>query len=661
MRARTLLVACLAAAPAAAHADTFHATRSEALVERAHRVRVTVGRRHAALEVERDVWNGGERADQATFFLHPPPGGVAVRLRTRAIVDGAPRWFEGDLLEAEEAARRYHELTGLGGYYPKDPALLSWRSQDLLALQVFPCPPAQVKTVGYTLVAPSRYEDGRYVIALDAMGTEGLPAIATLRAEEGAGELFVDGERWAGGSLVLDREHQVSVGAPFREALAGALASVPFGPSRALGEWQVEARPRLSSVPEGARVVVVVDLSRSLRDGAREAAASAARAYLAHFEGKGARAAVVGFGRRARALTRGFVGLADAAAALDTSRFAPENGSELGLALSLADSLLTRVSPGPRRIVVVTDLLTRVGLEPEALRGVVRSGAVVHVATVEPGDDALERDDADPWAEVPRATGGVLFRASASTDAANEAARRGLFEEWARPRWIDRLRVTAPGLPEEEAVLDGSLAEGAGIERLFVADRGVPFVLVEGELWSAPVRRTFAPDDAHGSLWSALVLGSPLLGGLDEREMMTLARRGRAVSPVTSYLAIEPGVRPSTEGLDEAEARGVGFGTGIGSARFKGASMRGGGASTFDPSRWLCDALAGARARCGVAEDAPALELDVATTLDEVAGVSAAAGSGDDAKARDCVREEVWRLDLPPAFDEARAVYRITL
>ena len=30
------------------------------------------------------------------------------------------------------------ELTGIGGYYPKDPALLSWRAQGQLALQVFP-------------------------------------------------------------------------------------------------------------------------------------------------------------------------------------------------------------------------------------------------------------------------------------------------------------------------------------------------------------------------------------------------------------------------------------------------------------------------------------------------------------------------------------------
>ena len=40
------------------------------------------------------------------------------------------------------------------------------------------------------------------------------------------------------------------------------------------------------------------------------------------------------------------------------------------------------------------------------------------------------------------------------------------------------------------------------------------------------------------------------MNGLSESEMMVLAKHGRAVSPVTSYLAVEPGVRPSTEGIE---------------------------------------------------------------------------------------------------------------
>ena len=74
-------------------------------------------------------------------------------------------------MEAEAAAKKYEELTGIGGYYPKDPALLSWRTLGLLALQVFPCAPKQPKTVEITYEMPVHYHDGRYHLELPAMGT----------------------------------------------------------------------------------------------------------------------------------------------------------------------------------------------------------------------------------------------------------------------------------------------------------------------------------------------------------------------------------------------------------------------------------------------------------------------------------------------------------
>ena len=40
--------------------------------------------------------------------------------------------------------------------------------------------------------------------------------------------------------------------------------------------------------------------------------------------------------------------------------------------------------------------------------------------------------------------------------------------------------------------------------------------------------------------------------GLSNAEMMRVAKLGRAVSPVTSYLAIEPGVRPSRAGIERS-------------------------------------------------------------------------------------------------------------
>ncbi len=77
-----------------------------------------------------------------------------------------------------------------------------------------------------------------------------------------------------------------------------------------------------------------------------------------------------------------------------------------------------------------------------------------------------------------------------------------------------------------------------------------PALLVQGELWSSPVQARLPSDASRRKLWAALAFGTELLRELTEPEMMTLATLGGAVSPITSYLAIEPGVRPSTEGID---------------------------------------------------------------------------------------------------------------
>ena len=172
-----VLLPALASTPA--RADSLVATRYE-MVERAHVVEMKVDRGFATLVVRRTVANGGPKSDQATFHLDIPPASVATRLRTSgANAQGQTIWFEGELMEAEAAAKKYQELTGIGGYYPKDPALLSWRSQGNLALQVFPVLGQSTKTVEYTLKLPLEYEDGAYRVELPAMGTEAsAPSIA---------------------------------------------------------------------------------------------------------------------------------------------------------------------------------------------------------------------------------------------------------------------------------------------------------------------------------------------------------------------------------------------------------------------------------------------------------------------------------------------------
>lgn len=636
-----------------ARADGFRSTRSPELVERAHTVRIVLERDRALLEVERTLWNGGARPDQATIDILTAPALVPVGLRTAS----GGRWFEGELLPAETAAARYRELTGIGGYYPKDPALLSYRDQGHFALQVFPCMPGEEKRVAYTLVAPTRYRDGRYVVELEPMGTNEVTARAVVRSD--LGPVTVDGAI-PDGPFDLDQGAVLELAAPFAAPVEGRLATQPFATGRVLSSFHLDVAPRLGSVPRGARVVVLLDGSRSVQAPEWEASVGAASAYLAHFGDGASRAAVLTFHRGVAPLTPGFVPIDAARDALGRASLPGKNGSELGTALAAARSLFASAeAASERRLLVLTDLRTRAALEPDEVRRALPAGAVVHVATTGVGTPSLARDDASPWAAVPRATGGLLWHARSSAEADDEPARRATFEEWARPMRIDRVRVTAPGLLDE-ALENESLREGAGLERSAITARWVPYVSLTGELWSRPVTRTLAPDADYGRDWSALVFGTDLASELTEPEMMTLARAGRAVSPVTSYLAIEPGVRPSTEGLEETWGTGQGVSSGhgylAGSHRTRPIYLR----TSVDFEALLRDLLAPEARACGLV--AGTSEVRVESTLDEIVALDARldrAGPGS-AGAR-CLVERAWAVELPPAFDLERRVTTVRI
>ena len=146
-----------------------------------------------------------------------------------------------------------------------------------------------------------------------------------------------------------------------------------------------------------------------------------------------------------------------------------------------------------------------------------------------------------------------------------------------------------------------------------------------------------SPDPAASRLWSALVFGSDLMEELDEKEMMILARHGGAVSPVTSYLAIEPGVRPSTEGIP---LEGTGDRPRRNGRRHhrprqpRDESVSGAGRS-FDHVAWLRKALEPARKRCGYAGRPVTVAIE--TTIDEIVDIPALPADvpGD----RACLRE----------------------
>lgn len=655
-----LLGAAALLGAAGASADTVSGTRSDKLVERAHWIAARLDRGHVELTVRRTLYNGGKRHDQAVMWIDTPPGAVATDLRTLSLLDGRPVWYRAELMEAEAAAARYRELTGVGGYYPKDPALLSWRHPLLLALQVFPVPPSQPKTVEYTLILPTRYHGGRHHVTLPRMGTERLFARLAATQAHAEDALFIDGKQVpAGSGAALSKdETELAIAPRGVPTIGGALASLPIGPGRTVAHLRVEAAPRLAEAPRGAYVVVVVDGSRSFSEQDRRSGIAAAQAAIAHLPE--ARVQVLTFDREVKVRLRGFVPGSQAIAALRTLNVEERNGSHLDDALARADALLAALpSRITKRILAVTDLATRSSLTPERVAPMLKSGAVLHLAQTSWSEPSLLRREDDRWAKVPRATGGLLWSAAGSDDARDAAAMAKVFEEWARPMRLHAFAVEARGVDPGSLGVPDALAEGEGIEDLRFHDRDVDEVKIRGELWSTRVSAVIRPDDAEGRLWAALATGAPEISyRLSDAETMALALRGHAVTKVTSLLAIEPGVRPSTEGLEE-QGFGSGFGRLGGSHHCRPVQMVVGRAG-FDHAAFLREQVEhrlamcnGAGRRARVAIESTTIEI---VDLPEVS----VEGAGHEAIER-CLREATWELLLPAEFRDERKTYAVTL
>jgi hypothetical protein len=636
---------------AGARADTIQGTRFESH-EVAHTVDVRVDRNLAVMVVRRTVANPGDRHDQSIIWIDTPVGSAATRLRSMGVRDGEHVWYEGELMEAEAAARKYKELTGVGGYYPKDPALLSWRHQGQLALQVFPVPPGGLKTVEYTFKLPSSWHDGRYTLDLPEMGTATRKAEATFTPSRAGDQVLIDGRAVQPGEHVtLNHSLHIELVPSAPARVSGGLASIKIARGRALMHTHVEAAPRLSSIPKGAHVVIAIDTSKSMHLDDVQAALSAASAYLSHFPD--AKVEVLTYDRLPHAQLGGFVPVAQARAKLDTLQPVLRNGSHLDAAVAEANALFAKLPAGtPTRLVVVSDLRTRSRLTPELVKPIAaRGGAVVHIATLTTGSDTLSRSDDSDWAPVARATGGLVWTATATTDASQAAERSRVYEEWARPLRLDHFKVESRELAAGTLQAPEVLNEGQGFEDLRIAPVETSAVDVSGELWSRKVSVVLPSDQEEAKSWSALVFGSELMNELNEKEMMVLAKRGGAVSPVTSYLAIEPGVRPSTEGLEESSVGTIGHGSGTGSGQgFGSGHGRLGSRRQFNFLGWLKTQIAQGWATCGGAARKATVELE--TTSQEVVDVpQVAIGQPADAKLESCLREVVWNLDLPADFN----------
>jgi hypothetical protein len=636
-----------------AHADHVAGTRSEKLYETGHEIKLTLDRGWAELVVRRTVQNDGAKHDQAIFSIDVPSGSVATGLRTLGTLKGRPHWFAGELMEAEAAAKKYRELTGIGGYYPKDPALLSWRTPELLALQVFPVAPDDKKTIEYTLLLPTVYREGAYRVSLPGLGTEKLAASIELFRRKRGDSLRVEGAPVRSGHEIktaIGEKAEIALVPKTSEPVSGELAVAQAADRRFVTRFGIEVAPRVSTAPKGAYVVVAIDASRSMTSSEAEAMKHAAAAYLSHLPD--AKVELVTFDRRAHRRYGKFVDASRARLDLSAWNVSQKNGSAVEVALEEAEKLLAKAPSGrARRIVLMTDARGRSSLKPALVKAAVgASGAIVHIGVLHRSWPRLDRDDDHPWADAARKSGGLVWSAAATEASDARDAQRDVYEEWARPLRIDHLALFSSDFPlgAEGEAPPNTLPEGEGYSRSFIAERATSWLRVEGELWSKPVERVLHVDPAASKRWAALTFGNELRESLSEPEMMKLALMGGAVSPVTSYLAIEPGVRPSTEGLDWEGGGGTGFGSGLGRLRM-GATTVSSGTRPLDREKWLRNEIGAGWRACG---GSGAAGVTLETTKAEVVDVTRTSIETPDPVLERCLAEAVWDLALPSEFSE---------
>ena len=181
--------------------------------------------------------------------------------------------------------------------------------------------------------------------------------------------------------------------------------------------------------------------------------------------------------------------------------------------------------------------------------------------------------------------------------------------------------------------------------------------MLTGKIWAEDFRRVVRHSTHFDEATAAFVFSEDEHHDLSEEEMLRVAFKGRAVSPVTSYLAVEPGVRPSWDGL---EGRTTGAGLRLQQSRQAGArEIRAAGARIApDLPAELAPGVRACATKHGLAKGWT-VELDVETTWREIVDVQLSSSHGTDAEA--CITEAVWETRLGAASWAERESHRVVI
>ncbi len=412
---------------------------------------------------------------------------------------------------------------------------------------------------------------------------------------------------------------------------------------------EVDVAKKLSALPKRLSVTFVIDASYTMESRGLDAQFKLIEAYLSHVPNS--EFSLVAYGRHAEVLTPTFVkakNLAKVRARLEAAgKLRLRNGSFLDRGIAAAAPALAP-RKGNQALVLLTDDRLRPAWRTEAALAEIAklpADTIVHVADVAPwGDVDIERDDSNRLFPLAKARGGVFVTASGLEESkASELRPEVLY--LVRPNRIDH--VSVEGLGEESEKLlssdtgaDGDnltvLREGEG-RRWMAQVRNAPRqVTLGGQLWSRPIVFDAKADrEPFNKATAGFVFSQDHDEDLSDAEKFVVASYGNVVSPVTSFLAIEPGVRPSVIGLG-VEGLG-GIGSGLGSRGVLGQKRR----PRID---WIniVDRVQRACAAHGKAE----FSVNLSLQSREIADITLDSKSTNTA-AETCAVEALWKTTLP--------------
>jgi hypothetical protein len=647
--------------PGSAHAGGPQIPGTGAVVELDHAIELSAAPEGATLYVTRTLFNAAPTPAQIDLNVPLPCtttiDRVAIEEHDEA---GQPRWRAAELLDANDAARRWQTwLEGPGEdvqtAVDADTALHVERDDPdcNTQLSIYPIPPMHTRKVSYRVFVPSSYVDGVHQIELPSFDAEGEVAKLNVAGwKDPAFVVEVDGAPLGAAdvSLLGDQGHAISLqrrdaGLGFVRAadldLAGMVSSYPAAtarlepdedPNRLLAAT-FEPPRELASLPPVRRVVVLIDASRSFQEYERAQLQQLAVRYLELLdETMSVEAEVVLFDRRLRRVYHDFVPAKWIAEDLDALQIDADNGSDLDLALAGARELLASptTKAGADWILVLSDLFLRSDFPLEQELAAAASSPVrMHV--VAPPTDKSDFHPGRPdeaWTMIAREAGGMLWYTQGyELDV--------VADELIHPTriWSLRLELALADDSRRDVALADWHDAGETYEWLDSAHEAAPLerAAFVGEVWGQRRAWTAAPTDDDARRTAAL-LATHDEHNLSKAVRSALANYAAVLSPFTSAWAVASFGGPAAAPTDAYLTGGFGG---------RGISVGCGGAIGSSHGRLSArvtveQLVRGAIANC---PDAAAGQLAFETTDTEIVRVVA-----DDS----CIREQIWALDLSP-------------